>query len=317
MNLEALATRLQLIFKQGILKVDTEGSGLPTEKTVQEINDKVATEQTLGEIKDKVATEQTLTDLKNTVATENTLSEINGKIVKADTDNVTIKSLPAYDSTNDNLKVDLKADNVGVAKDATLQTTNSKLDDLKNTVATESTLSQINGKIVTVDTSKISDKWDYMVNQGNAYEVGVVMSINGGVTGYFLIANPSNSGKTLYIRQIVIIGKAEGRVNKYVGTYGTDIVVSTAGTAVTPVNKDAGSSNTSVAHVEYGGTYTNNSTKVVSSVIPGGSGFFAQGGHAGVSLAGKLEPGYAYLIGITNDSTATDDFSVLIEWWEE
>lgn len=81
LSLEALIERLRSLFKEEALRVDAANSG---------------------------------------IATETTLSSINSKIIKADTDNVTIVSEPAYDPTNDLKKVSIENDAVGLARDSTL-----------------------------------------------------------------------------------------------------------------------------------------------------------------------------------------------------
>jgi len=160
--------------------------------------------------------------------------------------------------------------------------------------------------------------WDYMVEQGNAFEAGEIFSIGSGSSVEVLLANPSGSGKTIKIRLLAAIGKVEGKVEKYVGTYGSgkEISITSNGTQIPKINKKPDSPNTSIAVLEYGGTYSN-SAKEVKGVIPGGSGVFAQGGQSTVGLAGIIPEGYANLIKITNDSASTDDFSILLEWWEE
>jgi len=277
------------------LKITSDTVGLAKDATLQQINNKIV----------KADTDNVIIVGDNVgLAKEDTLQQINGKIVKADTDNVKIVSELAYDNNNDLKKVSIERDNVGLAKETTLQSINS-------------TVQSINGKIVKADTDKVSGIWDYMVKQGKAFEAGETFSISSGGSVQILFANPANSGKTIKIRLIVATGKAEGRIERYVGTYGTDISVSANGTAITPINKKPDSTITSVAILEYGGTYVNNATKVIRGVIPGGSGFFAQGGQSAIGLAGVLPQGYAYLINIYNDSTSTTDFSILLEWWEE
>lgn len=89
LSLEALIERLRSLFKEEALRVDAANSG---------------------------------------IATETTLSSINSKIIKADTDNVTIVSEPAYDPTNDLKKVSIENDAVGLARDSTLNSILGQLD---------------------------------------------------------------------------------------------------------------------------------------------------------------------------------------------
>jgi len=233
------------------------------------------------------------------IATETTLSSINGKITKADTDNVKVVDEVAYDDTNDRKKVSIENDAVGLAK--------------------ESTLSSLNSKVTKVNTDAIKTIWDYMVEQGNAFEAGEIFSIASDSSVEVLLANPSGSGKTVKIRLLAAIGKVEGKVERYVGTYGSgkEISITTGGTQIPRINKKPDSPNTSVVVLEHGGTYSNSAEKVIKGVIPGGSGVFAQGGQSTIGLAGIIPEGYANLIKITNDSASTDDFSILLEWWEE
>ena len=80
--------------------------------------------------------------------THDTLGSINGKITKCDTDNVKVIYERAYDSKSDVKKVSINADNVDLAKEATLSSIDGK-------VATESTLSNLNGKITKCDTDNV------------------------------------------------------------------------------------------------------------------------------------------------------------------
>jgi len=103
-SLEAMIRRIEAVFKEGILKIDTTGSD--------------------------IATETTLTSVDNSV------SSIDSKVVKADTDNVKVISEVAWDNTNDLKKISINADYVGLARDSTISNTagqmiNSLLNDVR------------------------------------------------------------------------------------------------------------------------------------------------------------------------------------------
>ena len=338
--------------KDSNLATETTLQTIAKEETLQNIDNKIIKADTDNVIiVNEPAYDNTTDRLKVRVeedtagfAKEQTLQSIDNKIIKVDTDNVTIINEPAYDDTTDRLKVRIEEDTAGLAKEQTLQSIDSKitkvdtdnvtivgepayeestdrlkvkLEDETIGLAKDSTLQDINNKITTVDTDKISDKWSYMVNQGVAFEAGEILTIDGGSSKTILLANPSGSGKTLYIKNLAIVGYTEGRVERYVGVLGNDITINTNGTSIPIVNKDPSSSIGSVALLEYDGSYSNSSTRVVKGVIPGGSGLFAQGGHAALGLAGKLPEGFAYLITIYNDSSMSSNYSILLEWWEE
>ena len=70
------------------------------------------------------------------IARQSTLQSINSKITKCDTDNVTISGFSvAYDNFYKAVKTTLVRDNVGLAKDSTLQETNTKLDDIQTSIS--------------------------------------------------------------------------------------------------------------------------------------------------------------------------------------
>ena len=206
----------------------------------------------------------------------------------------------AYDDTNDWKKVSIENDSVGLAK--------------------ESTLSSLNSKVVKADTDATKTIWDYAVENDLAFAGAKTFSIGSGDSVDVLFANPSGSGKTIKVRLLAAQGGAEGRTEVYAGSYGEDIVKTADGVSIPILNKKTGGTNTSVAVLQYDDTgtkYTINTTDKTENLIPGGSGNFATGGPATVGLAGEILEGHAILIRVVNTSEKTANFGVRLEWWEE
>jgi len=120
--------------------------------------------------------------------------------------------------------------------------------------------------------------------------------------------NPSGSGRTVYIVTISVISFGQAWADVYRGN-----TVSVAGTALTPVNLNFGSSITSVVNVEYGGTYTTG-TLVHNTVVPGGSLVRAVGGAVEIGETVVIPPGYNLLARVTNQSASSSDISIRIIW---
>jgi len=126
---------------------------------------------------------------------------------------------------------------------------------------------------------------------------------------YFL--NQSGSGKRVYVIMIEIISFAQGWIDIY-----RNATVSTAGTQINPVNLNTASTNTSVVHAEYGGTYSGG-TLVHETVVPGGSRIRAVGGASEVGESVIIGEGDSILVRFTNKSASSTDMSIRIIWWEE
>jgi len=151
-----------------------------------------------------------------------------------------------------------------------------------------------------------------LVTQGKVFVVshrfGAVSSAS---SVYMYLENPSNSGKNIYLVAIEVISTGQFWVDIYV-----DNTVSSAGTTITPVNLNLESTNSSVAYVEYGGTYSLG-TQIHQTVAPGGSGIRAIGSVVNVSEAMIMPPGKNIVIVATNQSASAEDMSIRIVWWEE
>ena len=123
--------------------------------------------------------------------------------------------------------------------------------------------------------------------------------------------NPSNSGRTVYIVAIEVTALAQCYIDVY-----RNNTISSPGTPITPLNLNLGSSNTSVAHVEYGGSYSYG-TLAKDTLCPGGSKKEAIGGHAEIGESAVIPPGYNFLVHVTNASASSTDIAIEILWWEE
>ncbi len=126
-----------------------------------------------------------------------------------------------------------------------------------------------------------------------------------------LFENPSSSGRTVFILSIEVTALAECHIDIYRGN-----TVSSPGTPVTPSNLNLGSSISSVAHVEYGGSYTYG-VKAKETVCPGGSKKEAIGGHAEIGENAVIPPGCNFIVHVTNASASTTDIAIEMLWWEE
>lgn len=126
-----------------------------------------------------------------------------------------------------------------------------------------------------------------------------------------LFSNPSNSGVSAYIVFLGIVSMAQAWIDIYRGNS-----VSASGTAITPVDLNFGSSNTSAINVEYNGTYTTG-TLVHNTVVPGGTSIRAVGAASEVGESVIIPENRNFLVRVTNKSASATDLSVRIIWWEE
>lgn len=136
-------------------------------------------------------------------------------------------------------------------------------------------------------------------------------SVSSDSTAEVYFENPSGSGRDIYIIIVEVISTGQGWCDIY-----RDNTITSAGTSITPVNLNLGSSIASVANVEYGGTYTTG-TQVHSTTIPGGSGVRAIGSSAEVGESVILPEDSNILIRVTNKSSSSEDASIRIIWCEE
>jgi len=153
-----------------------------------------------------------------------------------------------------------------------------------------------------------------LIEGSKVFKIGKRFTITPGGTAEVVIQNPANSGKTLRILSIVVLGGAEGTVDIYLNS-----TIQTNGTTITPAPAVVGSSDPPIARVEYGGTYVINAVNPIKTedVIPGGSGNFAVGGQSEGGLGGILPEGELLHIVVTNTSSRDAIYAIRILWWEE
>jgi len=108
------------------VSIQADGVGLATESTLSSINTKITKCDTDNVTIISLPSVTIGTDNVG-LAKESTLSSINSKITKCDTDNVTVVSEVAYDSTNDWKKISIVNDAVGLATESTLSSIDSKI----------------------------------------------------------------------------------------------------------------------------------------------------------------------------------------------
>jgi len=127
------------------------------------------------------------------------------------------------------------------------------------------------------------------------------------------LENPSGSGRTVFIMAIECSSFAQGWIDVYRGAS-----VTSAGTGLTAVNLNLGSTNASVVDAEYGGTYDVSGAELVhNTVLPGGARVRAVGELAEVGESVVTPEDYSLLVRITNKGATASDMSIRIMWWEE
>jgi len=127
----------------------------------------------------------------------------------------------------------------------------------------------------------------------------------------FVINNPADSGRDLYLLTIQITGTDQAWIDMFVDSQGLG-----SGMALSPANKYIGHSMTAKAVIEVDGSYTPG-TKVHETVLPGGSGRFATGGSAELGVGGIIPPGHNLHVRLTNKSANANDLSIRVVWWEK
>lgn len=193
---------------------------------------------------------------------------------------------------------------------------------MSTTGSINTTVSAINGKIITVDTNNVSTVWDQAVTNGTSYSGAKVLSIASTASTQVLLANPATNTKTARVKTIRVVGYANAQVNTYMGSYSTasgsasDIVNTGGGTPIVILNNKAGGA-PSVMDLEYGGAYTINTSSRLEGLVEGGSGIFSIGGSEDIGISKEVPPGYAILLEVINTSSSTSSYSVRLEWWEE
>jgi len=151
------------------------------------------------------------------------------------------------------------------------------------------------------------------IYEGKAFSVSHRFEgVASGASVDMLFENPSGSNTDIYVIIIEIVTFAQGWVDIY-----RNVTVTASGTTLTPVNLNLSSTNQSVAHVEYGGTYSTPATPALNTVVPGGSLVRAIGGATEVGECLIMPEGSNILVRVTNQSASAQDLSVRILWWED
>ena len=152
----------------------------------------------------------------------------------------------------------------------------------------------------------------YYVLNGQAFSVSHRFEgVSSGASVDLLFSNPSGSGRKVYIVMVEVVSFAQAWIDIYRGN-----TIMASGTALTPLNLNLESSNSSVADVEYGGSY-GLGTLALNTVCPGGSKIRAVGGTVEIGETVVIPEGYNILVRVTNKSASATDISIRIIWWEE
>jgi len=173
-------------------------------------------------------------------------------------------------------------------------------------------VAEINDKIVVADTAKTDDVWSSIVMADKGFAAAKVVDIDSGDTHGFVFINPQGSGKSLYVKALLVFGGAEGVVRIH-----HDPTIDSSGTAIPVLGKLVGGNATSVVVFEHGGTYSGYTTEYTETLLPGGSGKWATGAPATRGMAGQILEGHGIYIEVENTSDKTAKYCVRIEWWEE
>jgi len=130
-------------------------------------------------------------------------------------------------------------------------------------------------------------------------------------TVYLYFKNPSNSGRAFTLTTIEVVSQGQGRID-----LSKSFTVDSAGTDITPINLNFGSSETSKASVKHGGSYSN-ITQHLSIAMPGGTSVRVIGALSEVGEFTLMPEDSEILIQFTNTSGVAIDCSVKIIWVEE
>jgi len=123
--------------------------------------------------------------------------------------------------------------------------------------------------------------------------------------------NPKDSGRRIFLAVLQIETFMQCHADIYL-----DVTKTVSGTKINVFNLNRGSEIESVANVEFGGTYSGGS-RVLETVVPGGSHIRAIGGAIEVGETAILPSGHNMVARVTNASASASDFSVRFLWWEE
>ena len=153
--------------------------------------------------------------------------------------------------------------------------------------------------------------WQKIVD-GKAFSVSHrFTNIASNAEAVMVFNNPSESDRTAYIVIIEVVTMAQAWVDIY-----RDNIITDIGTAITPMNLNLGSNNTSVMQVGYNGAYVEG-TLALNTVCPGGTRVRAIGGATEVGESVVIPPGKNMLVKVTNKSGSAQDLSIRILWWED
>ena len=153
---------------------------------------------------------------------------------------------------------------------------------------------------------------DRRIYEGKAFIAGKRFeAVADGSSIQILFNNPSNSNVKA---KIILIEIVTG--GKFYVDVARDVTISASGTAIPVMNLNFGSTNTPSCNVEYGGTYTGGTT-TLTSMVPGGTLVRAVGDIASFGESMLIPEGHNKLFTVTNQSGATEDFSIKFLWWEE
>jgi len=161
-------------------------------------------------------------------------------------------------------------------------------------------------------TTIVNPRLFYKIYQGYGFSASHRFeSVADGASVDVYFENPNGSGRKVFLVAIEITAFGQCHVDIYRGN-----TVTANGTSLTPVNLNFESAITSIANVEYGGTYTTG-TLAVNTVCPGGAKVRAVGSATEVGETVVIPENFNFLVRVTNQSGVATDLSVRIIWWEE
>jgi len=161
-------------------------------------------------------------------------------------------------------------------------------------------------------TQIVNPRLFYKTHEGYAFSVSHRFEgVGAGASVDLYFGNPAGSGRKVFIVAVEVVSLAQAYIDIYRGN-----TVTAAGTALTPVNLNFEKNISSVANVEYGGTY-GLGTLTLNTVCPGGSKKEAVGGNADVGETVVAPEGFNFLVRVTNKSASDTDLSIRVLWWEE
>jgi len=147
---------------------------------------------------------------------------------------------------------------------------------------------------------------------GNGFSVSHRFTgVANGASVDLFFKNPAGSGRQVFLVATEVIVFGQCHVDIY-----RENTVTVSGTPITPVNLNFEKVISSVANVEYGGTYALG-TLTLQTVCPGGAKVRAVGAATEVGETVVIPEDFNFLVRVTNQSGTATDLSVRIIWWEE